>query len=151
MAWSPTRTYRRDWKHPDCYWWSWPSSPSVLILSSLSSEEQLIKYRKLKQQGQYFLQETGSQENEYDIKLQTKPAACQEVLMSLHFQDCETWTCLSCNITFLEPISLVSLTVHPEHYIGNIGSSAKKPRERARLATRKSPLQTQTPLSLSCT
>ena len=88
--------------------------PSVLILSSLSSEEQLIKYRKLKQEGQYFLQETGSQENEYDIKLQTKPAACQEVLMSLRFQDCETWTCLGCNITFLEPISLVALTVHPE-------------------------------------
>lgn len=88
--------------------------PAVLILSSLSSEEQRIKYRKLKREGQYFLQETGSQENECDIKLQTKPAACQEVLMSLRFQDCETWTCLGCNITFLEPISLVALTVHPE-------------------------------------
>ena len=90
------------------------TNAAVLILNSLSSEEQRIKYRKLKREGQYFLQETGSQENECDIKLQTKPAACQEVLMSLRFQDCETWTCLGCNITFLEPISLVALTVHPE-------------------------------------
>lgn len=41
--------------------------------------------------------------------------ACQAVLMSIRFQDCETWTCHSFNITCPGSLSLVSLTVHLQH------------------------------------
>lgn len=126
MAWSSTKMYQRNWKQPEFYQYCFASGPLILILSSLFNDEQLIKYRKLKQEGQYFLQETGSQKNESDIKLQTKPVACQEVLMSIRFQNYETWTCHNCNITFLEPISLVSFTIHPEHNMEKNGTVSKE-------------------------
>lgn len=87
----------------------------MLILNTLSHDEPLVKYRKVTWKGQYFLQETGIQMDECDSQLQTKPMACQEVFKSIRFWNCKTWTCRIGNITFLERLSLVSLTVLPEH------------------------------------